>query len=323
MKRLALLALTLACAFAPAAVAQDHPLLGRYGDARQAGSWVDSFNEVKIVTGRIDDKDHAHSGPGWTAVEGKITLMYYILPQGRSALEVQRNYEQSLKSRGFEIMFSCSTMAGSCFTGAWPGLFLGLALEEPVDLPRVNGNYVRNYFNNGDGRYTYAKLARPNGPAHVSLAFSDDPAGERLLVARVIESAKMDADMVKVASADQMSSDLQSKGWVNVYGILFDYDRADVKPESQPQLQQIADLLKRDPSLRLDVVGHTDNKGGADYNRRLSDLRAFAIVAELATRHGVDRARLTPVGKGMDSPIASNADDAGRALNRRVELIRK
>lgn len=323
MKRSAPLLLLFAVAFSTPCHAQDHPLVGRYGDATQVGRYVDSYNETTIITGRISDTDHQHTGAGWQRVEGKITLMYYMLPETRSALEVQRNYEASLKSRGFDVAFSCSTASGTCFNGAWPGLFLGIAIDEPVDLPRLNGDFIRNYFGQGDARYTYARLDRPEGAVHVSLVFSDNASRGRLLVARVVESGKMDSDMVKVVDANQMATDLQTKGWVNVYGILFDYDRADVKPDSQPQLQQISDLLKRDPSLRLDVVGHTDNKGGAEYNRRLSDLRAFAIVAELATRYGVDRARLNPVGKGMDFPIASNADEAGRALNRRVELIRK
>lgn len=324
MNRLGRSLAVVAAIFAAPAAAQDHPLLGRYGEAQQVGRWVETYNEANIITGAISDNSHDGRGEGRTRVEGKITLLYYMLPENRSALEAQRNYEASLKSRGFDVAFSCSTSGGGCFNGgSRPGLFLGIALDEPVDLPRLNGDFVRNYFGQGDARYTYAKLSRPEGATHVSLAISDNASRGRLIVARVVEGAKMETDMIRVASASQMSSDLQTKGWVNVYGILFDFDKADIKPASQPQLQQIADLLKRDPSLRLDVVGHTDNQGGAEYNRRLSDLRAFAIVAELATRYGVERTRLSPIGKGMDVPIASNADEAGRAQNRRVELIRR
>lgn len=324
MTRIAPLLAILATLYVHPAGAQDHPSLGRYGEARQVGRWVETYNEANLITGRISDNSHDGKGEGRAVVEGKITLMYYVLPENRSALEAQRNYEASLKSRGFDVVFSCSTAGGGCFSeGGRPGLFLGIALDEPINLPRLNGDYVRNYFGQGDARYTYAKLSRPEGTTHVSLAFSDDASRGRLVVARVVEGAKMDTDMIKIVSASQMSGDLQAKGWVNVYGVLFDFDKADIKPESQPQLQEIAELLKRDPSLKLDVVGHTDNQGGADYNRRLSDRRAFAIVAELATRYDVDRSRLTPIGKGMDAPIASNADEAGRALNRRVELSRR
>jgi outer membrane protein OmpA-like peptidoglycan-associated protein len=327
MKAAALLFAFLAGAFASfAAVAQDHPLLGRYGDSKQVGYKVDAYDEARIITGKINERGSTdQNGPGWTMLEGKITTLYYILPAGRTSLEAQRNYEASLKAKGFGIVFSCSTEAGTCFNeGAYPGLFLGLALDGRVDLPKLQlGDFVRNYFGRGNGRYVYARLDRPGGTVHVSLAFADDESRGRAVIARVIESTQMDTGMIKVVAADEMSRDLDARGRVDIYGILFDFDKADIKPESQPQLQQIAELLKRNAALRLDVVGHTDNQGAAAYNLKLSDLRAFAVVAELATRYGIDRTRLNPLGKGMEQPVASNADEAGRARNRRVELVKR
>lgn len=306
------------------ATAQDHPLLGRYGDSKQAGYKVDAYEEANIIVGPIAERGSTkQKGQGWQTLEGKITTLYYILPQGRTALEALRNYEASLKAKGFDVAFTCSTER-DCFTdGTYPGLFLGLALDGTTDLPKLNlGDFVRNFFGRGGGRYLYAKLNRPAGTVHVSLAFGDDERG-RVVIARVIESTKMDTDMIKVVQADEMSREIDAKGRINIYGILFDFDKADIKPESQPQLQQIADLLKRNAGLRLDVVGHTDNQGTAGYNLKLSDMRAFSVVAELSLRYGIDRARLNPLGKGLVEPVASNADDAGRALNRRVELVRR
>lgn len=321
---------TLLCAllFAPlAAAAQDHPLLGRYGDSKQVGYKVDAYDEARIITGPFAERTKTQQqGPGWTVVEGKITTLYYKLPVGRTSLEALRNYEASLKEKGFDIAFTCSTEAGTCFTEGqgYPGLFLGLALDGRTDLPKLQlGDYVRNFFGNGNGRYLYAKLSRPAGTVHVSLAFSDDANRGRVVIARVIETTKMDTGMIKVVEADEMSRNLDAQGRINLYGILFDFDKAEIRPESQPQLEQIAALLKRNPALRLDVVGHTDGQGGAAYNLKLSDARAFAVVADLAMRHGIDRTRLNAVGKGMDQPIASNTDEAGRAQNRRVELVKR
>lgn len=324
MKLLTLLCILL---LAPlAADAQDHPMLGRYKDAKQVGYKVDAYDEARIITGKINERGStAQEGPGWELLEGKITTLYYILPTGRTSLEAQRNYEAALKSKGFDIAFACSTEAGSCFNeGPFPGLFLGLALDGRVDLPKLElGDFVRNFFGKGNGRYLYAKLTKPGGTVHVSLAFSDDASRGRVVIARVIESTVMDTGMIKVVEADELSRSLDAQGRISLYGILFDFDKAAIKPESQPQLEQIAALLKRDPALRLDIVGHTDGQGGAAYNLKLSDARAFAVVAELAMRHDIDRSRLNPVGKGMAQPVASNADEAGRAQNRRVELVKR
>lgn len=323
--------LLLACAWAwlapSLALAQDHPLLGRYADSKQVGYKVDAYDEARIITGPFAERTKtAQQGPGWTLVEGKVFTLYYRLPDGRTSLEALRNYEASLKAKGFDITFTCSTEAGNCFTEGtgYPGLFLGLALDGRTDLPKLQlGDFVRNYFGNGNGRYLYAKLNRPTGLVHVSLAFSDDANRGRVVIARVIETTRMDTGMIKVVQADELSREIDARGRVAVYGILFDIDKADIKAESQPQLQQIADLMKRSPNLKLDVVGHTDNQGGAGYNLKLSDMRAFSVVAELSLRYDIDRARLNPLGKGLDQPVASNADDAGRALNRRVELVRR
>jgi outer membrane protein OmpA-like peptidoglycan-associated protein len=123
------------------------------------------------------------------------------------------------------------------------------------------------------------------------------------------------------ADAKAMADDLSSKGHTAIYGIYFDFDKADIKPESEPTLKEIAKLLSQDPKLKLYVVGHTDNVGGFDYNIKLSQARANAVVKELISKHKVDGARLKPYGVGLSAPVASNKTEEGRAKNRRVELV--
>lgn len=309
------------------AVAQDHPLLGRFQGAQQVGFKEAAFDEARIITGPIDERSsREQSGPGWQTVEGKVFTLYYKLPPGRTGLEALRNYQASLTGAGFEVPFTCSTEAGSCFSDGrkYPGLFLGLALDGTTDLPKLQlGDFVRNFFGNGTGRYLYARLNRPGGTVHVSLALSEDESRGRTVIARVIEAGAMQTGQIQVVEASQLGREIDQNGRTNVYGILFDYDKADIRPESQPQLKAIAELLSKSPALRLDVVGHTDNQGSAAYNLKLSDMRAFSVVAELATRYGIDRGRLNALGKGLEQPVASNADEAGRARNRRVELVRR
>lgn len=161
------------------------------------------------------------------------------------------------------------------------------------------------------------------GDSNTGTAFPDDPGRGRIIETGKIETGKTDTGMIEVADANRLGRDLNDKGRANVHSILFDIDKAEIKPESQPQLAAIADLLKNNPDLKLDILAHTDNQGGAGYNLKLSDMRAFAVVAELSLRYNIDRARLNPLGKGQGQPVASNADEAGRALNRRVELVRR
>jgi outer membrane protein OmpA-like peptidoglycan-associated protein len=116
-----------------------------------------------------------------------------------------------------------------------------------------------------------------------------------------------------------MGSDLKTNCHAAIYGVLFDFNKSTLQPASDPVLQQILDLLKKNPTQKIEVQGHTDNVGGDAYNQTLSEARAKAIVTWL-TQHGIAADRLTAKGFGKTRPIADNATDAGRAKNRRVEI---
>ncbi len=102
--------------------------------------------------------------------------------------------------------------------------------------------------------------------------------------------------------------------------VSFDFDSAAIKPAFRPSLDKLADVLKRYRKTIVYVVGHTDSTGPADYNQRLSERRARAVADYLVSR-GVSAARLRTEGRGESDPRASNATEAGRQLNRRVELF--
>jgi len=122
--------------------------------------------------------------------------------------------------------------------------------------------------------------------------------------------------------AEEIKKQLDEKGHVAIYGILFDVDKASLKPESQKPLQEIVKLMRNYPDLKLEVQGHTDNQGSADYNRDLSQRRAETVKTFLTT-YGTDASRLEAKGYGLSQPVASNDTEEGRAKNRRVELVRK
>lgn len=138
---------------------------------------------------------------------------------------------------------------------------------------------------------------------------------------RIVEQQAMTQHVVADAAA--FRDGLEATGHVAVDGIFFDTAKAVLKPESTPALQEVAKLLKADAALKLWVVGHTDSVGPVDANMKLSQARAEAVVAALTTTHGVAAARLKGYGVGPLAPVASNQAEAGRAKNRRVELVRQ
>lgn len=137
----------------------------------------------------------------------------------------------------------------------------------------------------------------------------------------IVEKGEMKQEVTADAAA--WRGEIKQAGRVVLYGILFDTDKAVIKPESEPVLAEIAKMLKAEPSLNLFVVGHTDKVGDLDHNLKLSQERAAAVTAALTSRFGIAANRLSAHGVGPLAPVASNADEAGRTKNRRVELVQR
>ena len=131
----------------------------------------------------------------------------------------------------------------------------------------------------------------------------------------------MKADQIVVADAAAMQSSLNETGRVAVYGIYFDPGQALIKPDSQAALGEMGKLLRSNSHLNVYIVGHTDNQGTLAGNLELSQQRAQAVVDALVREDRIDARRLAAKGLASLSPIASNAEEAGRTLNRRVELV--
>jgi len=118
-----------------------------------------------------------------------------------------------------------------------------------------------------------------------------------------------------------LRAELEKSCRVAIYGVNFDFDKATLRPDAEPALNQVLALMKEDAKLAVEVGGHTDNVGKPDYNARLSDERAVAVVQWLV-QHGVAKARLGSHGYGDTQPLVQNSTDENRARNRRVELKR-
>ena len=123
------------------------------------------------------------------------------------------------------------------------------------------------------------------------------------------------------AVQSQIGKNLADTGRAVIYGINFDFNSDVIKPESRVTLDQIAAVLQENKDWKMTVEGHTDNIGGDAFNKTLSDKRAAAVEAYLIGK-GIDAARLNSSGMGMSKPVTTNDTEAGRAQNRRVELVK-
>ncbi len=302
---------------------RDHGLVPRYEGSVIIGYKTDRFAEVDVPLGPVS-VDGQRRFTKIDAIEGARTRLLYIAPLERTSLEVMRNYKDALLAAGFKPLFECNR--DGC----------GDSIEVPFYFNnksrKLTANQVMEYaFAYGvvDPRMFVARLDRPQGPAHVIIfaAYQENSAnaaaGKRVAVfVDVVETGTMERRMVAVP-APEMATNLGRDGKQAIYGIYFDFDKADIKPESRPQLEEMAKLMQANPNLKVYIVGHTDNQGTLDYNVGLSQRRAEAVARALATQFGIPAARMTARGLGPLAPVTSNATDDGRAKNRRVELVQQ
>ncbi|HXI14600.1 MAG TPA: OmpA family protein [Thermoanaerobaculia bacterium] len=153
----------------------------------------------------------------------------------------------------------------------------------------------------------------------------DDPSNPMLLRVSLGDTNKR---IVRISyptgsPSSRIEEKLSKTGRAEVYGIYFDFAKATIKPESEPVLKEIADVMKKNPTWKLSVEGHTDNIGRAEANQELSARRATAVKQALVDRYKVAGGRLAPAGFGASRPKETNATLEGRARNRRVELARQ
>jgi OmpA-OmpF porin, OOP family len=197
---------------------KDHPLISRYPGSVITDYSVTQFDDYTLPLGKLLQDQWAKS----QHLEGKITRIHYEVPVGRSPLEVARNYQQAFEHAGFQILFSCSG-GEQCGGGAvgnlgWCGGRSPRALS--VKLSRTEGDVYVSF--------------------HVEQDNSSNPANVQV---DVIEMKAIEALVTVGATA--LGNDITRTGHSAVYGIYFDTGKADVKPESDAALKEIAKLLQQ------------------------------------------------------------------------------
>jgi outer membrane protein OmpA-like peptidoglycan-associated protein len=144
-------------------------------------------------------------------------------------------------------------------------------------------------------------------------------AGRAAVHLDVLTTADLQTRMIDAAA---MAKGISDKGHIAVDNVYFDFGTATLTADAAPALAEMVKLLTENPSLQVYVVGHTDWVGDADANQALSQDRAQSVVASLIAA-GIAQSRISAAGVGVYAPRASNTTDAGRSLNRRVELVER
>jgi OmpA-OmpF porin, OOP family len=322
LHRQALAVAALTISFAPACLAlsfdkdrpgaKDLPLVSRYAGSALYNAGQESVGRARIVEG---DRRKVQL----RSLEGKIGTRLYYAPKSKSPLEVFRNYQQALQTGGFQVIYSCEVAQCEAQNVQ--------QLVEP--MPRAAtwmtgfDAITANLFNNANRPNFYYLSAHRPGPAgdvfvQVAVATSLDGYVQQFI--QVIEPATIELGKVKV-DAKAIGDGLHRDGKIALYGIYFDTNKAVLREDSVPQLEEMAKVLKADPNLKVFIVGHTDNQGVFENNLALSQKRAQAVAEALTAKYGIPASRLSAHGVANMAPVASNEAEDGRARNRRVELV--
>jgi outer membrane protein OmpA-like peptidoglycan-associated protein len=315
---LCLLVVTL-CAGQDVPNSKDPAGMKRYEGSELIGYRAPKFDEYLLPLGPPTGGDppaYEKSKP----IDGQVSYYTYLAPAGRTPAELFRNYKQEFQRLGIDILYE----KGAGQHGWFGPTFDKIAAD--TDLSQILG------YGEADERIMVGKSRDANPSYYVvfATAYQDGVIPERLqgrvtkgraLAQLVAVPADVMEKKMAFVNSDDMKQSLQGTGKIVLYGLYFDTDKDIVKPESQPTLAEIAKLLNSAPTLRIHVVGHTDNNGKPDYNLDLSRRRAASVVRELTGKYAIAASRLDAFGCGLYSPVASNEAEDGRGKNRRVELV--
>ena len=260
--------------------------------------------------------------------EGKRHRVLYLAAEGDSPLKIQRNYETAVQELG-EVEETYACLEKECnahlfATTLWtrdtmvetnnvkqPFYLLGFA--HVFTSPSYRSFVVTS----ANARYHIgvlsAVLAANNSNTELR--------GRTVTLVEVVEDADFVPSLVFVDAAT-MQREIDEKGRVALYGIQFEHDSATLSSDSLATLEEIKSYLLSNRTIRIYVVGHTDDAGALAYNQSLAERRAQSVVNHLVA-NGIEENRLQALGVGPAAPVASNDTESGRAENRRVELVKR
>jgi flagellar motor protein MotB len=319
--------LLLSIAFAPLALhaedidsAIEHPLMTRYPGQDIRWQQIENYMPYRVPLGPVTG--YRTIGE-WLDTEGRVTRTFYRY-QGddKSYSEIYKNYLEALTAQDFEILgasFSPDRRGNEVGSRAWQEV---LYLQNVATKPGEVGTMFSGTSSSGGAGSIVARKERAAGIVFVVLSVEQHSANYVGALIDIVEVEAAETGLV-IVDAEAMGSDIEEYGRVVLDGLVFDFDQATLRPESDAALLQIAGYLSANADKLFYVVGHTDSVGTFAYNQQLAAARARTVVETLQTRFAVAPARLEPHGVGPLTPVFSNSAEAGRDRNRRVELVER
>jgi OOP family OmpA-OmpF porin len=292
----------------------DHSEFGRYPGAFIVGYSQEEFGHHQFLTGPLRGRNLEKV----LDADGKFTRILYAAPAERSPYEVFLNYKQALSNDGFEILYSFGESGRS-----QRGRILASVLLPPEKRLR-NHLWARRAFTPASDVYYLSARSRNGNTVALMVGrctYKNIPISDRpVALLEVVEGTPLDQGL-EVATAEKLYKTMEQDGSVNIdSSVLFDFDRAELKPEAASVLEEVSQVFRAHRDVKMIIIGHTDAKGKPQYNHRLSVRRAQAVKDSLVNDFGVSATRLDTQGLGPDRPVANNETESGRALNRRVEF---
>lgn len=299
---------------------KDHPEIPRI-----QGTYIIGYDFSDFDAGRFirvtSDKKLDLSMP-----EGKRTRLIYIGDATQSSLQLFRNYQTAFNRTGeFEELYSCQR--DDCEKSRLPRTIWAIDNQFPSLFSRRHEYYDGT--THKDAMYLYGTLQKGETLYHVSVftalvstGYTEQAKNRPVAHLEIVEVEEFEPALDSVDAAD-VSNQLETQGHIALYGIQFEFDSATLQSSSAKTIEEVAKSLAANRAIKVYVVGHTDNAGDYKYNRDLSQQRADAVVQELIKGYAVAEERLVAIGVGPVAPRANNESDEGRAINRRVEIVRR
>lgn len=299
---------------------QEHPMIERYPGQEIRWQKIENYMPYEIAVGPVTGYRKIED---WIKTEGRVTRTFYALEgEDRTYSEVYLNYLEALKTQDFDILAE-GIVPDRKGTGPGTTNWIGVAYAaNPIAEQGPQNTLFAGTSSSGGAGSIVARKERASGTAYVVLTVEQHSKSYIGALIDIIEVEAAETGLV-IVDAEAIGSDMAEYGRVVLDGIVFDFDSADLLPDSDQALANIAAYLNANPDKQFYVVGHTDSKGTFSYNYGLSGDRARAVVEALKDRHNIAHDRLEPHGVGPLVPIYSNSEDAGRDRNRRVELVER
>ncbi len=258
----------------------------------------DGYKYMKENNRKYEEKYFFYNDSMIMIIGGKYHHAFVVPDNGEEFSEtyIVKNYEQAIKKLGGIEVYSGESVS---------------KLHELNEMA-----YAKDMYNIFPYKYKQFVVRTPNGNAWFEICYGLNC---NAIDFTVVYEGKME-ETVKIIKADELKDAIDKDGKAVLY-INFDFDKATLKPDGIQAVQEIANLMQNDASLKLSIEGHTDNTGAADHNKKLSLDRAQAVVNKLIELN-INADRLKATGFGADKPLVTNDSDENKAKNRRVEIVK-